>query len=249
MKNELATTQPNPLAIQEPSVAGMLAGFIERGVTSENVSAFAQLIELKERVDKREAEKAFNAAFVALQQAIPVIVAQTVIPKRGKYERFEDVMKVVGPLLQKNGFAVSFTNDNGDGKITETCHLMHVGGHSRANTFTVRVSRNADHETQADCKAATTAKRNALLNALNIVIRQDCLQEEDDAHNEGGDETIDQKTALDLKDWVRSVNGDEAEFLKFAGAESFETIKAFNLPRLKAALTQKQRQKEKEEAK
>lgn len=230
----LATTQPHTLATVEPSVAGMLGSFIERGVTSENVSAFAQLIELKERMDERAAEKAFNSAFVALQQALPVIVAKTEIPKRGKYEKFEDVMTVVGPLLQRNGFAVSFTQDNGENKITETCHLMHIEGHSRSNTFTVRVSKNADHETQADSKASTTAKRNALLNALNIVIRQDCLQDEDNQRNEGA--PITQRQADELRELCDEAKSDRKKFLAYADAETFEEIMDSRLEELTALL-------------
>ena len=79
--------------------------------------------------------------------------------------------------MVRNGFSVDFTMDYKDGRIIETCHLRHTGGHSKSNSFGVRVGK-ADTDTQADCKAATTAKRNALLNCLNIVIRQDALQDE-----------------------------------------------------------------------
>ena len=131
-----------------------------------------------------DSARQFNTAFVALQGDMPVIVAKTTIPNRGKYEKFEDLMTVVGPLLTKHGFTVSFSQDFKDNRILEICTLSHCGGHSRANSFAVRAGR-ADTDTQADCKAATTAKRNALCNALNIVIRQDCLNEENDAGIEG----------------------------------------------------------------
>lgn len=216
--NTLAIQQPS----QEPSVALMLQTFIEKGITPESVGAFSQLCELKERMDTRNAEREFNAAFHALQADLPVIVATSIIPNRGKYERYEDVMEKVGPLLKKHGFGVSFSNDYADNKITETCHLRHVGGHKESNSFTVRVGGRADSDTQADCKAATTAKRNALLNALNITIRQDALQDGDDPRNLGA--CITQRQADELRDLCDDTKSDRARFLAFAGAEDFEGI-------------------------
>ncbi len=205
------------------TVPQMLQTVIQGGVTAENAAAFEKLIELHWKMQERDAEKEFNAAFVALQKDMPVIVASSVIPNRGKYERFEDVMKVVGPLLSKHGFSISFSNDFKENRIIETCKLSHVAGHSQSNSFTVRVSGKADSETQADCKAATTAKRNALLNCLNIVIRQDCLQdEENDPRNEGSPITLEQADELERR--VKETNSNEADFLKVAGAPMYRQI-------------------------
>lgn len=247
MKNQLAKTDESQLALQpqqqQPSVAGMLQAVIDKGVTSENVTALEQLVGLYERLEAKNAEKAFNAAFVALQGEMPTIVAQSVIPNRGKYERFEDVMNVLKPLLIKNGFAVSFEQLADDKRIKVTCHLRHVGGHSQATSFAVRLGGKADSETQADCKASTTAKRNALLQALNIVIRQDCLQDEDDAHNEGSPSgAVTQEDADALRDWVEAVGGDRTAFLEHAGATTFEEIQSSRLEGLHALLRRKEKE-------
>lgn len=217
MNNSLTKLESSAVAVTPagPNIADMLNSVIKSGVTGENVASLEKLADLYFRMEQRDAEKQFNAAFVALQQDLPVIVASSEIPNRGKYERFEDVMRVVGPLLVKHGFAVSFTNSNEAGRVTETCTLRHIGGHSTVNGFTVRVSAKADSETQADCKAATTAKRNALLNALNIVIRQDCMQDENDPRNEG--DIILPSLAEELQERVKMINGDEVKFLQFCG--------------------------------
>jgi len=229
----IQTTQRQP-----PSVADMLQSVVEKGITTENVAAFGELVKLYEHMEEKNAEKEFARAFVALQADIPPIVATTVIPNRGKYERFEDVMKVVGPLLVKHGFSVSFSMDFKETRILETCHLRHTGGHSQSNSFAVRSGR-ADTETQADCKAATTAKRNALLNALNIVIRQDCMTEEDDVSLEGGRITKDQ--AFELERRVNETNSNREAFLKFAGATSFAEILSGKYPILDQFLSKKER--------
>ncbi len=219
---ELVRQEPMPVAVSAaPSVEAMLRAVVDKGVTGENVAALEKLVGLYERLQDKDAERQFNSAFVALQNDLPQIVAQSIIPNRGKYEKFEDVMTVVAPLLRKHGFSVSFTNDSSDGRVIETCHVRHIGGHSQSNSFKVRVGR-ADTETQADCKAATTAKRNALLNAFNIVVRQDCLNSEDDARIEGGNITA--KQAEELEHRVHMTNSNVADFLKYAGAKSFKEI-------------------------
>ena len=238
MTAALQTVEKQEMARPQPTVADMLHGVIQSGVTQENVVAVERLVSLYERMQDREAEKQFNEAFVGLQADIPQIVASSIIPNRGKYERFEDVMKVVGPLLVKYGFTVSFTNDFKENRIIETCTLSHRGGHSRANSFAVRVGR-ADSDTQADCKAATTAKRNALLNALNIVIRQDCLTEEMDPRMDGG--TITQAQADELERRVQETNSDKVAFLKLAGAATYREIATGKYAMLDGMLAKKER--------
>lgn len=240
---ELQTTTPIAVERRPPSVADMLQAVVEKGVTGENVAALEKLVTLYEHMEQKEAEKKFNSAFVALQSEMPAIVATTVIPNRGKYEKFEDVMKVVGPLLAKHGFSVSFSMNFTDNRIVETCQLKHVGGHSQSNSFAVRVGK-ADTETQADCKAATTAKRNALLNALNIVIRQDCLTEENDASIEGDPTAfVSPEQASELEARVKATNSNIPAFLKFAGATKFSEIAASKYGELDAMLTRKEKTK------
>ena len=234
----LALAPETALATQEPSVPAMMQAVIAQGITENSVAVLERMIALKERLDDKQAEKDFNRDFVALQADLPVIVASTVIPNRGKYERFEDVMRVVGPLLVKHGFSVSFSMDFKENRILETCHLRHASGHSQSNSFAVRAGGKADSDTQADCKAATTAKRNALLNCLNIVIRQDAMQDEEgDARMEGQPVTFEQ--AETLREMVAEVKADAAAFLKYAGAADYGDIPASRYDRLFAALQKK----------
>lgn len=202
----------------------------------------AKLTVMKELLAMDAAQR-FNQAFVALQADMPVIVATSVIPNRGKYERFEDIMKVIGPLLTRHGFTVSFSQDFKENRILEICTLSHASGHSRANSFAVRSGR-ADSDTQADCKASTTAKRNALCNALNIVIRQDCLSNEDDAGIEGDPNAfVTKEQAEELEARLAAVNGKVADFLAYAKAKWFNEIPANKYAELDALLKRKEKGK------
>lgn len=227
----------------QPTVADMLQAVIQGGITNENVAALEKLTDLYERMQSKDAEKQFTAAFNALQAEMPTIVASSVIPNRGKYERFEDVMRQIGPLLTRHGFTVSFSMDFKENRIVETCQLKHIGGHSQSNSFAVRAGGKADSDTQADCKAATTAKRNALLNCLNVVIRQDCLQnEEGDASLEGDTNAfLTPEQADEVERRVKDTDSNVPAFLQFAGGKTFATIPANRYNEIDAMLRRKEK--------
>ena len=189
----------------------------------------AEKLAVMERMLAISRESQFNAAFAKLQSELPVIVAQSVIPNRGKYQRFEDIMQKdgVGAILARNGFSVSFSQDFKEGRVVVTCFLSHSAGHTRPTSYGVRVGGKSDSETQADCKASTTAKRNALCQALNLVIRQDCLNEEEDAGLEGNpNKFVTPEQADEIERRAQLVNANIPALLEYAKAKSFATIQA-----------------------
>lgn len=229
MEQPVAVTAQAGLSIEQ-----VFQAVIERQISPENIEVMKQLLAMS-------AEQKFAAAFVNLQSELPTIVASTIISNRGKYEKFEDILKVVQPLLTKHGFAVSFSMDFKENRILETCHLTH-GGHTRSNSFAVR-SGKADSDTQADCKAATTAKRNAFCNALNIVIRQDVLNEEEDPTIEGDpNEFVTKEQAFELERRANETNSNIPAFLQFAKAARFALIPSSKYDACDSMLKIKERQ-------
>lgn len=246
-ESQLTTQDPQAGALAAPSSGDMLS-VIKRAAADPTVDMdkMERLLAMAERLQAKDAERAFAQSFAALQSELPQIVATSVIPNRGKYEKYEDIMKVLRPLMVKNGFSVAFSQAADDKRITQTCTVSHVSGHSRVNSFAVRLGGKADSETQADCKASTTAKRNALLNAFDIVVRQDMMQDEDDAGNIGGPISFEQaETLKELIDEIRAngIRFDEPSFLAYVQASKIEDIGSANYDRafrgLKAKLEAK----------
>jgi len=228
LETAVVPRQTGALVVKEaaPNIAGMLQAVIEKGVTGENVKALESLVTLYERMEARDAEKAFAQAFNALQSEMPRIQAKKPVHcKNGdlkyKFAPFEEIMEQVRPLLLKHGFSVSFSMRFGDGRLTEICTLQHVGGHSKSNEFAVRIGSGPPgaSESQADGAAATYAKRFALCNALNVIVEAD-----DDARVEGGSVTAEQADELERR--VALTNSNKAAFLKLAGAQTYREIKA-----------------------
>ncbi len=220
---------------QSLSIEQVFAAVIDKQISHENVAVMKELLAMS-------AQQKFSTAFVALQSDLPTIVAESVIPNRGKYAKFEDVMHQIAPSLKKHGFTVSFSQKQDAGRVTETCYLTHDGGHTRESSYTVRVSGKADSETQADTKAGTTAKRKALQDALNLVIRQDCLNEEEDATLEGDpNKFITSDQAFELEDRAKLTNSNIPAFLRVAGATKFAEIPANKYDELDRMLRIKER--------
>lgn len=226
------TSDPLPqtqLATQEPSVGELMQAVIKSGITENSVAIMERLVALKERTDARQAEKDFAVAFNALQADMPVIHASKPVPNRDgtiryHFAPFEVIMEQVKPLLMRHGFTVAFSMDFRDGRVIQTCTLTHIGGHSRSNQFMARIGNGppGSSEAQGDGAASTYAKRFALCNALNIVTEVDTDGRNEDARNEGAPISFEQ--AQTLRELVKETASNEAAFLQYAGAKTYEEI-------------------------
>lgn len=228
------------LAIKpDASVAGMLHAVIERGVTQDNVAALEKLCDLYERMQTKAAEKDFAVAMVALQsETIRVQATKAVDVKNGvpryTFAPYEEIMRVVQPMLTRHGFSITFDTKIESDRLWSSCTLTHSSGISRVNQFAVRFTTPpGSSNAQGDMSTKSYAKRGALCDALNITIDHD-----DDARAEGG--LLSPSLAEELKLRVRATGSDEAKFLKFAGAASFEEIREAKYPMLDDFLSRKE---------
>ena len=208
------------LAIQEPSVALMLqnalASIQQGNVTSEHVEVLGKMMDLYERNEKREAEKAFASALTELQgETIRVQATKAVDIKNGvpryTFAPYEEIMAQVQPMLTRHGFSITFDTKVDAERLTSVCTLTHKGGYSRSNQFSVRFSKPPGcSDAQGDMSTKSYAKRGALCDALNIVVDHD-----DDARMVG--KPIGKALAWELKARVEATKSDEIAFLRFAG--------------------------------
>lgn len=241
-QTELVTVPKQSLEVSPALNPGqMMQAMIQSGVTAENVAAFTELVKLSEHMEDRTAVKQFTAAFVALQSEMPKVKATKAIPSndgsvRSRFAPYEEIMEQVAPLLQKHGFTVMFSTDFREGRLLKTCTLQHVGGHSRSNTFAVRIGSGPPKasEAQADGAASTYAKRFAICDALNIVVDVDV-----DARAEGGPVTQEQADELERR--VAETNSNREAFLKVAGAANYVSIPAAKYAMLDELLKKKER--------
>jgi hypothetical protein len=223
---------------EPPSVAHMLEAAINKGVSADDLG---KLCDLYERMERISAAKEFAQAFAALQNELPAVQATKAVPNndgsvRYRFAPYNEIMKQIQPMLTKHGFSVRFSSTTDDQRVTMVCTLMHIGGHSVTNEFSVRVGKGppGSSESQADGSAASYAQRGALTDALNISIRSD-----DDARILGAPITAQQ--AADLERRVMETASDREAFLRFAQAKSFAEISSSKYALLDASLKRKER--------
>lgn len=143
--NDVLELEPAPRAAQplvaQPqgalaanSPAAMMMAAMSQGASLEQVE---KMMDLQERYEKREAEKAYNAAFAAFKaEAVRIVKGRKVTdgPLRGKeYAELHDVVDAVTPALSRHGLSTAWklTRDEKDW-LEVTCTLKHVGGHSES---------------------------------------------------------------------------------------------------------------------
>lgn len=116
------------------SPMGMMMAAVQQGIPLEQVE---QMMNLHQRWEEREAEKAFNDAMAAFKsEAVEIIKRREVdfTSQKGrthyKHAELSDVVEAVGPALSKHGFAWSWKTEQRNGSIQVTCILKHRQGHS-----------------------------------------------------------------------------------------------------------------------
>lgn len=216
-QHELAHHEP-------PNVGQMLMMMMEKGITQESTGAVRELVQMRREIEADEAKKAYNRAFVALQSEIPRVEATKEVPNkdgtlRYTFAPFEGIMRQVSPLLQKHGFAVSFSTRMEGPRVVAIGELMHVCGHSTKHEFGARLGSGppGSSEAQGDGAASTYAKRFCLCNMLNIIV----AGIDNDARAEGSTITPDQ--AEDLYQRVAAMKIDMQKFMKWAGGRGPES--------------------------
>ena len=212
--------QPGELARPEPTIGEILSTLCAGGITKDNAEAVASLIASKQAMDARNAEREFNRDFVLLMQDIPKIRAMKSVPGRDGSIRFsfaplEEIENQLRPLLAAHGFFYVFSEgESRQGCVTKVCTVGHRGGHSRNNSYTVRIGSGPPGctESQSDGAAHSYAKRGALCDAFAIQIDKTAV----DPHAEGS--FITEEQAEELERRVAETNSSRDAFLKFAGA-------------------------------
>lgn len=137
MSQEIIQRPESAVTIAGPaanSPMGMMLSAIQQGATLEQVE---KMMDLQERWEKKEAKKAYDAAFANFKaEAVTIIKGRDVTdgPLKGKsYAELHDVVDAVTPALSKHGLSSSWklTKDDKDW-MEVTCYLRHVGGHEES---------------------------------------------------------------------------------------------------------------------
>lgn len=162
---------PVVISQRDPSPEQLIATAIERGVPIETME---RLLSMRRELKAEKAKADFFAALAAFQAECPTIVKTKAVTVNGsvryKYAPFEEILKQVGPLLQKHGFSHTEDSVTEIGWVTGTSTAHHTGGHERTTTFKVPTDPKAHmSDAQKYASAMTFAKRYAFCAGFGIL--------------------------------------------------------------------------------
>lgn len=175
-----------PTAPPVVSETAAILSVIERAASNPDVDLdkLERLLEMRERVEAQQALKAFAAAFPDLQSSIPEIDEKGSIDLgRGKpipYAKWEDINRVIKPILADHGFGLSFRTNNIDNKVTVTAILRHVMGHSEETSLTLHADTSGNKNPVHGIGSSTsygmryTARALLNINSRLDIDRDDC---------------------------------------------------------------------------
>jgi hypothetical protein len=163
-----------------PSTDVMLV--IERVASNPDadIAKLERLIELKRTIDADRARSEFYAAFAEMQGEIPEITEKGEIKVdglvRSRFAKNEDIQKVVKPILQKHGFALSFRNEFLPElkSIKVIGILSHRSGHTERDEFIAAADTSGSKNAiQALGSTRSYGQRYTTIALLNIATRED----------------------------------------------------------------------------
>lgn len=177
---ELLPASPAPAPSTATSTDMMLV--IERVASNPeaDIAKLERLIELKRSIDADQARAEFYAAFATMQGEIPEITEKGEIKVdglvRSRFAKNEDIQKVVKPILQKHGFALSFRNEfMPELKAVKVIGILsHRSGHSERDEFIAAAdSSGSKNAIQALGSTRSYGQRYTTIALLNIATRED----------------------------------------------------------------------------
>lgn len=152
------------------------------------VEKLGELIRLQRDIMAADAKTAFEIAFRVMQPKIPRISKRGVIKNKegraqSRYAKYEDIRKVVDPILGEHGFSLHYGTEWPEtGTLEIVASLTHERGHTRQSRFrTTADASGGKNAIQGLGSGNSYGKRYTLIDLLSIV----CEGQDDDGQAYG----------------------------------------------------------------
>jgi hypothetical protein len=228
------------------SVQQLLQLAIER---STPVEALEKLVALRERIEDRDAKKAFIQDLAAFKAKCPPIVhsKSANFATRGgarvnySYTELDELARVIDPVLTEFGFSYGWDERLDKGMVTTTCTLYHVGGHSRTSSFTLPADNDSAASPQQKIGMADTyASRRSLIAVLGLT-----TADKDPRPAEVDPTLISEDQLTHLADLMEETKIDQPKFLAYLNVAKLSELRAARYHEALSALEQKKRERAK----
>jgi len=220
----------------------LIAKALEQGADIEKIE---KLLDLKDRWEKGEAEKAYNEAIAQFKTENMKIIKDSAVDfssAKGrtyyKYETLATVVNIVVPLLAKYGLNHSWRNHQESGMLGVTCKLAHSMGHSETNSLQAGHDNSGNKNPIQALKSTNSYLQRITLMAMLGLAAGD--QDDDGAksHGQSGNpiEYISESDAANIHALIDEIKVDEHGFIAWMQVPSVEDIPKDQLKKAIAAL-------------
>ena len=223
-----AVTKHEETGYVQPTIAPMVA-MIERIAMDPNVpiDRLEKMLDMKERMDAQEAERAFNASFSAASAEFPSIPLNGKGHNNKPYALLKDIISHTRPILSKHGLSLSWDTEVLD-RVKVTACLRHVAGHSAKTAIVLPLDTSGSkNNVQAVGSSQAYGQRYTAQAILGLSLGDDS---DDDGKAAGSGVMINADQFQTLQGLIEQAEADEAKMLHWLKADALEelTLKQFD---------------------
>ncbi len=225
---EMSAVEVGQADNQITMIVQMLDKAMSQDVSPEVMEKY---LDLYERVQAKQAEREFWAAFHTARAEMPVIGKRGINKSTDSaYALLEDIKSAIEPIYSRHGFSIMFSTDvSPKEEHTRILALIaHIGGHSIERHTDLPLDdvgmKGTKNKTpmHATGSAHTYGERYLLKLIWNLTITNNPL-DDDGNGSDSGYETINDNQCADLMALMDEVKADEDAFIEY-----------FNIPKISA---------------
>lgn len=187
------------------SEASAILSMIERAARDPavDITKLSQLMEMRERIEARNAESAFDGALTAAQAAMGRVRTDSNNPQtKSRYASYGALDAAMRPIYTQHGFALSFNTENPAPEVVRvTCRVSHRCGHSR--TYQIDMPADGKGAKGGDVMTKTHATGSAVSYGMRYLLKMifniAVSDKDDDGNSAGSGEKISAAQAEELK--------------------------------------------------
>lgn len=197
----------------------IMALAIEKG----NVDQLEKMMELQERYEANEAKKAYHVAMTEFKKKPPKIEKDAHVnygTTDYKHASLANVTEKINEALSSHGLSASWETPEAENKISVTCKITHILGHSESTTLSAGAdSSGGKNSIQAVGSTVTYLQRYTLLSLTGLA-----TAEMDDDGVGAEAEFLTEEQIEKVNKLIESSGADLGMFLTFMNAENVGKI-------------------------
>lgn len=172
-----------------------------------------QMLAMKERMEAKEAEKAFAAAFAEASAEFETVPLKGLGNNSKPYALLKDIINCTRPALSRHGLVLTFNVETQEKTVKVTARLKHRDGHSESTSIVLPTDASGSkNAVQSFGSSQTYGQRYAAQAILGLSLGEDT---DDDGKAAGAGDRISPDQFQALRDLMERAEADEGKFLAF----------------------------------